>query len=145
MRLTKGITGLDAQHLIQQDFRTFQSMVYHLVTSEPHAEKIEFVNDPNKVFMRATIQLADERIIILHHRLSPYIAFAVGEENLRFIFSTQTHLHKYFPMRRCLEAEVLNISIEKDKQLHNLSEREWKCVSHFRSKTLGDVMFNYWD
>lgn len=33
LRLTKGISGFDAAHLIEQDMRMFQSMVYHLVTS----------------------------------------------------------------------------------------------------------------
>ncbi|MFJ7737391.1 hypothetical protein ACIQ2D_13850 [Lysinibacillus sp. NPDC097287] len=145
MRLTKGITGLDAQHLLQQDLRSFQSMVYHLVTSEPRAKALEFVDDPNNVYMSATIQLEDEQLIILHHRLTPYIAFATGEDNLAFVFTTKTYLHKYFPMRKCLEADVLNTSLEKDKQFHNLSDREWEFVSHFRSEKIGDVMFNCWD
>lgn len=145
MRLTKGITGIDAQHLLQQDLRSFQSMVYHLVTSEPRAKALRFVDDPNNVYMSATIQREEEQIIILHHRLVPYVAFAISEENLSFIFTTRPNLHKYFPMRKCLEADKLNTSLEKDKQLHNLSEREWEYVTYFRGKTIGEVMFNYWD
>lgn len=38
LRLTKGISGFDAAHLIEQDMRMFQSMVYHLVTSEQRAK-----------------------------------------------------------------------------------------------------------
>lgn len=145
MRLTKGITGLDSHHLLQQDLRTFQSMVYHLVTSESLAKAFAFVDDPHHVYMSAAIKLEDEQLIILHHRLAPYVAFAVGEENLAFEFTTKTDLHKYFPMRKCLEAEVLNTSLKKDEQLHNLSDKEWELVDYFRSETIGDVMFNYWD
>lgn len=145
MRLTKGISGADSAHLIEQEMQPFQSMVYHLVTSEPRAKAINFVNDPSKVYMKAMIHINEEPLIILHHRWMPYVAFAENEENLTFKFLTKSNLHKYFPMRKCLEAAVLNASIEEDKHLHSLSEIEWKLVKHFRCETVGEVLFNYWD
>jgi len=145
LRLTKGISGFDADHLIEQDMRTFQSMVYHLVTSEQRAKALQFINQPQFVYMQAVIQLEDERLTILHHRLMPYIAFAKFDEELSFQFLTKTHLHKYFPMRKCLTADTLNTLLTQDKDLHSLSEVEWNYISHFDSKTIGDVIFNYWD
>ncbi|MFJ7886760.1 hypothetical protein ACIQYL_01575 [Lysinibacillus xylanilyticus] len=144
MRLTKGISGFDSDHLIEQDMRSFQSMVYHLVTSEQRAKALQFIDQPHFVYMQAMIQLEDERLTILHHRLMPYIAFAKFDEE-RFRFLTKDHLHKYFPMRKCLTADTLNTLLTRDKELHSLSEVEWKYISHFDSKTLGDVIFNYWD
>lgn len=145
MRLTKGISGFDADHLIEQDMRTFQSMVYHLVTSEQRAKALQFIDQPQFVYMQAVIQLEDERLTILHHRLMPYIALAKFDEELSFQFLTKTHLHKYFPMRKCLTADTLNTLLSQDKDLHSLSELEWNYISHFDSKTIGDVIFNYWD
>ncbi|MBG9452585.1 hypothetical protein ABE61_00385 [Lysinibacillus sphaericus] len=145
MRLTKGISGFDADHLIEQDMRTFQSMVYHLVTSEQRAKALQFIDQPQFVYMQAVIQLEDERLTILHHRLMPYIALAKFDEELSFQFLTKTHLHKYFPMRKCLTADTLNTLLTQDKDLHSLSELEWNYISHFDSKTIGDVIFNYWD
>ncbi len=145
MRLTKGISGFDADHLIEQDMRTFQSMVYHLVTSEQRAKALQFIDQPQFVYMQAVIQLGDERLTILHHRLMPYIALAKFDEELSFQFLTKTHLHKYFPMRKCLTADTLNTLLTQDKDLHSLTELEWNYISHFDSKTIGDVIFNYWD
>ncbi len=144
MRLTKGISGFDSDHLIEQDMRSFQSMVYHLVTSEQRAKALQFIDQPHFVYMQAVIQLEDNRLMILHHRLMPYIAFAKFDED-SFRFLTKDHLHKYFPMRKCLTADTLNTLLTRDKELHSLSEVEWKYISHFDSKTLGDVIFNYWD
>jgi len=145
LRLTKGISGFDAEHLIEQDMRTFQSMVYHLVTSEQRAKALQFIDQPQCVYMQAVIQLEDERLTILHHRLMPYIALAKFDKELSFQFLTKTHLHKYFPMRKCLTADTLNTLLTQDKDLHSLSELEWNYISHFDSKTIGDVIFNYWD
>jgi len=145
LRLTKGISGFDADHLIEQDMHTFQSMVYHLVTSEQRAKVLHFINQPHFVYMQAVIQLEDERLTILHHRLMPYIAFAKFDEELSFQFLTKTLIHKYFPMRKCLTADTLNTLVTQDKDLHSLSEVEWNYISHFDSKTIGDVIFNYWD
>lgn len=143
MRLTKGISGVDSAHLIEQEMQSFQSMVYHLVTSEPRARAINFVDDPSKVYMKAMIQINEEPLIILHHRLMPYVAFAENEKNLTYTFSSKSNLHKFFPMRKCLEAAVLNTSIEQDKHLHSLSEKEWRFVEKFRCETVGEVLFNY--
>lgn len=145
MRLTKGISGFDADHLIEQDMRSFQSMVYHLVTSEQRAKAIQFIDQPSVVYMQAVIQLEDERLTIIHHRLMPYIAFAKFDEELSFQFITKAHLHKYFPMRKCLTADRLNTLLTQDKELHSLTDLEWKYISHFDSKTIGEVMFNDWD
>lgn len=145
MRLTKGISGFDADHLIEQDMRSFQSMVYHLVTSEQRAKAIQFIDQPSVVYMQAVIQLEDERLTIIHQRLMPYIAFAKFDEELSFQFITKAHLHKYFPMRKCLTADTLNTLLTQDKELHSLSNLEWKYISRFDSKTIGEVMFNDWD
>lgn len=145
MRLTKGITGQDSAHLIEQELQSFQSMVYHLVTSMPRAKVLHFVDDPSKVYMSTMIQIEEKPLIILHHRLMPYIAFAENEENLSFNFLSKPNLHKFFPMRKCLEAEVLNTLIEQDQQLHSLSLVEWQYVKKYRCTTVGEVLFNKWD
>lgn len=144
LRLTKGISGFDAAHLIEQDMRMFQSMVYHLVTSEQRAKVRQFIDQAPFVYMQALIEIDGETLTILHHRLMPYIAFARQEES-SFTFLSKPHLHKYFPMRKCLEAETLTTLLIKDEALHSLSTTEWKYVSYFNSQTIGDVMFNGWD
>ena len=96
MRLTKGITGLDSAHLIEQELRSFQSMVYHLVTSMPQAKVVQFFDDCSNVYMSATIEMDKELFIILHHRYMPYVAFAENMEDVTFRFLTKPHLHKFF-------------------------------------------------
>ena len=81
LRLTKGISGFDAAHLIEQDMRMFQSMVYHLVTSEQRAKVRQFIDQAPFVYMQAVIEIDGETLTILHHRLMPYIAFAKQEVN----------------------------------------------------------------
>lgn len=144
MRLTKGISGFDAAHLIEQDMCMFQSMVYHLVTSEQRAKVRQFIDKAPFIYMQAVVEIDGETLTILHHRLMPYIAFAKQEES-SFTFLSKPLLHKYFPMRKCLEAETLATSLAKDQALHSLSATEWKYVSYFNSQTIGDVMFNAWD
>ncbi|WP_230874942.1 hypothetical protein [Lysinibacillus cavernae] len=145
LRLTKGITGFDAEHLIEQDMRMFQSMVYHLVTSEQRAKVWQFIDQPHCVYMQAVVEIDGKMLAILHHRLMPYIAIAKYTEELSFTFLTMPQLHKYFPMRKCLEAATLTTLLTKDQALHSLSAMEWKYVSYFNSQTIGDVMFNTWD
>ena len=81
MRLTKGISGFDAAHLIEQDMRMFQSMVYHLVTSEQRAKVRQFIDKAPFIYMQAVVEIDGETLTILHHRLMPYIAFAKREES----------------------------------------------------------------
>lgn len=145
MRLTKGITGFDAEHLIEQDMRTFQSMVYHLVTSEQRAKVRQFIDEPPFVYMQAMVDLDGEKLTILHHRYMPYIAFAKQDEELPFTFLSKPRLHKYFPMRKCLEATTLTTLLSKNQALHSLSVTEWQYIAYFNSQTIGDVMFNAWD
>ncbi|MEA0555210.1 hypothetical protein U1P98_15840 [Lysinibacillus irui] len=145
MRLTKGISGFDAEHLIEQDMRMFQSMVYHLATSEKQVKVSEFIDQPHLVYMQAVVEIDREMLTILHHRFMPYIAFAMHDEELSFTFLSKAGLHKYFPMRKCLEAATLNTLLSKDQALHHLSATEWKYISYFNSQTIGDVMFNAWD
>ncbi|UXJ70718.1 hypothetical protein [Lysinibacillus fusiformis] len=40
-----------ADHLIEQDMRMFQSMVYHLATSEQRAKVRHFIDQPHFVYM----------------------------------------------------------------------------------------------
>ena len=145
MRLTKGITGIDSAHLIEQELQSFQGMVYHLVTSMPKAKVVQFVDDPSNVYMSAKIQIDEESLIILHHRYMPYVAFAENREDATFHFLTTPHLHKFFPMRKCLEAADLNTSIEQDEHLHSLSEVEWEYVKKYHCATIGEVLFNNWN
>lgn len=145
MRLTKGITGFDADHLIEQDMRMFQSMVYHLATSEQRAKVRHFIDQPHFVYMQAVVEMEGEMVTILHHRWMPYIAFAKLNGELSFAFLSRPQLHKYFPMRKCLEAATLNTLLEKDRALHSLSAMEWKNIAYFKSETIGDVMFHAWD
>ncbi|KPN96384.1 hypothetical protein [Lysinibacillus sp. ZYM-1] len=145
MRLTKGITGFDADHLIEQDMRMFQSMVYHLATSEQRAKVRQFIDPLHFVYMQAVVEIDGEMVTILHHRWMPYIAFAKLDEGLSFAFLSRPQLHKYFPMRKCLEATTLNTLVKKDQALHSLSAMEWKYITYFKSQTIGDVMFHAWD
>ncbi len=145
MRLTKGITGFDADHLIEQDMRMFQSMVYHLATSEQRAKVRHFIDQPHFVYMQAVVELDGKTLTILHHRWMPYIAFANSDKELSFTFLSRPQLHKYFPMRKFLEAVTLNTLLEKDRALHSLSPMEWKNIAYFKSQTIGDVMFHAWD
>ncbi|GAB0168296.1 hypothetical protein LSPCS325_17330 [Lysinibacillus sp. CTST325] len=51
LRLTKGISGFDEDHLIEQDLRSFQLMVYHLVTNEQRAKAIQFIDQPRRCYV----------------------------------------------------------------------------------------------
>ena len=86
MRLKKGISGFDAEHLIEQDMRMFQLMVYHLATSEKQAKVWEFIDQPHFVYLQAVVEIDGEMLTILHHRFMPYIAFAKRDEELSFTF-----------------------------------------------------------
>ncbi|MED4887145.1 hypothetical protein [Lysinibacillus fusiformis] len=67
--------------------------------------------------MQAVVEIDEEMVTILHQRWMPYIAFAKLDEELSFAFLSRPQLHKYFPMRKCLEAVTLNKLLDKDREL----------------------------
>ncbi|MFA1736196.1 hypothetical protein [Lysinibacillus fusiformis] len=95
--------------------------------------------------MQAVVEIDEEMVIILHQRWMPNIAFAKLDEELSFAFLSRPQLHKYFPMRKCLEAVTLNTLLDKDRELHSLFAMEWKNIAYFKSETIGHVMFHAWD
>lgn len=147
MRLIKGITGFDFEHLIEQDEKAFKSMVYHFASCVKAMTVRGFENNLMNVYMKAFIEMDEEIFTILHHRYMPYIAFSSNNysNDIFYYFETKQEWHKYFPYRKCLTAAELNTSIFENTALHSLSQTEWKYIQYFNSETIGEVMFNCWN
>ena len=143
MRLTKGVTGFDFEH----DERTFKSMVYHFASCEKTITVRGFENNSMNVYMKAFIEIDGDIFTVLHHRYMPYIAFSLNNNshNTSYYFVTKQEWRKYFPYRKCLTATELNTSIFENRDLHSLSQTEWKYIRYYNSETIGEVMFNFWD
>lgn len=120
MRLIKGITGFDSDHLIEQDERTFKSMVYHLASCEQDITVHSFENNHNHVYMKAFIEMDGKIFTILHHRYMPYVAISlnISRDDAAHYFETKKDWHKYFPYRKCLTASELNQTIFENRNLH---------------------------
>lgn len=100
------------------------------------------------------VEVSEQKLYILLNLIYPFVAFAstVDPANIRFI-DHEKLTDKFKPYYRVLSQNELNeplvirdsnggIIVENKNELN---DAELGLIKYFNSKTVGDIVFNYWD
>lgn len=152
MLLCSGITGFQPTPSVGEI--EFKTICYYLFGSN----ELDFVEDGTaaKNFYECVIKMKDKRVHVLLNNHYPFIAFTAArksdEHSLPFIDDPE--LSKVFnPYYKVLRLDQLNESVKFYKKGKNiivknentLHEGELEQFVYWQPKTVGDVVFNYWD
>ncbi|OPH51910.1 hypothetical protein BC351_34425 [Paenibacillus ferrarius] len=154
MLLLNGITGIHVDALPEVDSLQFKRLCYSLANysngkilsfEEPHA---------SQNFYKIELGLHNESIFILLNCLYPFLAFASSVQyfKIEFIDHSLSNIVSGFNEGfRVLSAIETNQQFELDERTHNLltennlNEAEINEILYWKPKTVGDVIFNFWD
>ncbi|MZQ80814.1 hypothetical protein GQF01_01500 [Paenibacillus sp. 5J-6] len=154
MLLLNGITGFNVDALPEVDSLQFKRLCYSLANysngkilsfEEPHA---------SQNFYKTELNLHNESIFILLNSSYPMVAFASSVQyfEIEFIDHTLSNMVSVLNDRfRVLSAIETNQQLELDDRTNSLltenslNEAELSQIFHWKPKTVGDVIFNFWD
>lgn len=143
--LKNGISGFNSSYEIMiQDEKQFQAFCYAFAM-EVDGIVVSFdTNLTGKNFYSCHIIINEEDFHVLINSIYPMIAFArkVDYFDIEFI-----HNEKYKQFFQN-SYRVLNISELNEKLIdkkHQLNKDELEQINYYKSKTVGEVIFNHWD
>ncbi|TXK70160.1 hypothetical protein [Paenibacillus sp. N3.4] len=152
--LLNGISGFLVDDLPEVDSLQFKRLCYSLANysngkflsfEEPHV---------SQNFYKAELGLHNESIFILLNSSYPFIGFASSVQNyeIEFIDHSLSNIVCVFnDVFRVLSAIALNQQLALDERTltvlneNSLNEAELRQIFHWKPKTVGDVIFNFWD
>ncbi|NQX68686.1 hypothetical protein HQN90_21405 [Paenibacillus alba] len=152
--LLNGITGFHVDTLPEVDPLQFKRLSYSLANysngkilsfEEPHA---------SQNFYKTELGLHNENIFILLNSSYPFVAFASSVQYLEIEFidhSLSNIVCVFNDEFRVLSAIETNQKLELDERTltlfikNRLNEAELCQIFHWKPKTVGDVIFNFWD
>lgn len=143
--LPNGITGFrdsDDFYIAQQDEKIFKKFCY-AITLPYHYVIVSFdIELTSKNFYSAKIKTEQGSLYLLENAYYPWIAFAKSLEFAKIEFiESPFHLPDQ-------DVYVLTLS-ELQKDWHNsvskLSKAELEQIKHWKPKTVGEIIFNFWD
>ncbi|MEC2076328.1 hypothetical protein [Metabacillus fastidiosus] len=149
--LYSGITGILSASSVKE--KEFKQICYSLLGSNV----LEFIeNGTLKNFYECIIKLKGKNIHILLNRHYPFIAFTSARELnvLYFPFIDEPDLSKLFEQYyKVLSVYQLNEPLtytQKGKNIivineNELNQGELKELVFWKPRTIGEVVFNYWD
>lgn len=152
MILRSGVTGfLPAPSTNESEFK---AVCYSLLDSDG----VEFVETQGfvKSFYECIIKVRSKRVHVLLNSQYPFVTFTSSRQadERNFPFIDDIELSNIFsPYYKVLCFEQLNepvkywqqgknIIIENENTLH---QAELKQVAYWKPKTVGEIIFNYWD
>ncbi|GFZ76126.1 hypothetical protein GCM10008018_22100 [Paenibacillus marchantiophytorum] len=154
MLLLNGITGFHVDALPEVDSLQFKRLCYWLANysngkilsfEEPHA---------SQNFYKTELGLHNESIFILLNSSYPFVAFASSVQYFEIEFIDHTLSNMVCVINdgfRVLSAIETNQQLELDERTNSLftenslNEAELSQIFHWKPKTVGDVIFNFWD
>lgn len=98
-------------------------------------------------FYFTKVQTPDNHLFILLNQHYPFLAFASDFEfeNITFI-DKPSHFEIFSPFYQILDPSQLNIPLQQMVAENNgLNSAEWKQVAYWHPKTIGEVIYNFWD
>ncbi len=150
MELSSGITGFFNSKINkppQVDEKQFKQLCFAFVLDNK-GRIIKFHSSQNVTnFYYAQVEIRGIGFYILLNKHYPYLAFAsvIELENIQFI-DIPVSSNPFAPFYKVLDTYNLNLSIEPFLQGENtLNSAELKQISYWKPKTMGQVIFNYWD
>jgi hypothetical protein len=96
-------------------------------------------------FYNAKVEMFDEQFHILLNEHYPFLAYASVVEVGNFSFIDKPILNEYFsPFYRIWKTDELNKRI-RPNLLKELAPLELEQIAYWKPKTIGQIIFNYWD
>lgn len=109
----------------------------------------------SKNFSEAILTIEGKKVHILFNEYYPYVAFASSVEfgKITFIDNSElTHIiRNMYRTSQILNADELNEPLLFDertnsvKNKNSLNKNELKQIGYWKPKTVGEVLFNFWD
>ncbi len=151
MKLPNGIAGFfdsKTNELPQVDGKKFKQLCFDFAIRND-GKVIDF-NTPQypRKFYYVQVEIPyNNQFYILLNQHYPYLAFAsvVGDWNVEFI--NEPACFEYFsPSYKVMGTEELNIPLNQILGKENeLNSGELEQITHWEPKTVGEIIFNYWD
>jgi len=152
MKLPNGVTGFyhsKANKPPQVDGKQFKQVCFD-IASRNGGKVIDF--NPSQYpmnFYKARVEIFNNRFYILLNGHYPYLAFASAVElgNINFI-DIPVLFEQFSPFYQVIGAVELNIPVSEilGKENENaLNSAELEQLAYWKPKTIGNIIFNYWD
>jgi hypothetical protein len=153
MILLNGVSGFNGPNP-KTDGEYFKKICYSVIQSID-GNVISFCEPGvTRHYYIVKVEVSDLKLYILLNLIYPFVTFAssVDPSNIRFI-QHEKLTAEFSPFYRVLSPTELNeplvIRNSKGRTIvenkNELNEAELGLIKYFNSKTVGDIVFNYWD
>ncbi|MGG3792183.1 hypothetical protein ABEV41_13520 [Geobacillus thermodenitrificans] len=149
MKLPNGITGFYHANVDppppQVDGKPFKQLCFD-VAIRSGGKIIDFKRPQYPAnFYYAQVQMVDDPLYILLNAHYPYLAVASTVEcgNIQFIDHPVID-EQFSPFYQVLQSAELNAPIHPNL-ISGLNSAELEQISYWKPKTIGEIIFNYWD
>ncbi|MDQ0230124.1 hypothetical protein [Metabacillus malikii] len=148
MKLLNGVTGFyKANQPPNVDKKQFKRLCFNFV-SQNGGKVIDFYKSQLTAnFYCAQVEVLCTQLYILLNKHYPYLTFASSVEYGDIRFIDNVILTKEFaPFYKVISAGELNMPIHQN-MLHGtaLNDAELEQIAYWKPKTIGEIIFNYWD
>ncbi len=141
-----GVTGFSEEELSQQKIKTFEAYLFHAIRNEN--AKIVYKEHPlnYKTFCTYQISTREMDFYILLHTIYPFVTFAseVDFSGIKFIDGPEPVKSIIAENYTVIDKELLNQTLTQEATI-TLRTAEQKMIKYWNPKTIGEVIFNYWD
>jgi len=153
MILLNGVSGFNGPDQVT-DGDYFKKICYSLI--HRLNGNVLFFSEPKvaRHYYEVKVNVLEENLSILLNNVYPFIAFAssVDYGYIKFV-DNELLLNGYSPYYRVLRSNELNepLVIKENKgritveNKNELNDAELNNIKYWKSKTVGDIVFNYWD
>ncbi|MFD9627408.1 hypothetical protein [Peribacillus muralis] len=157
MKLPNGVTGFyNAKHNKQpiKDGKQFKQHCFSIIRRN-NGKVLEFLEPQNATnFFKVEVIVFNKHMHILLNEHYPFLALASFVDFENIIFIHEPELFKQFsPFYKILDMEELNeplymkegtgkIILESDNELNSA---ELEQIAYWKPKSVGEVIYNFWD
>ena len=153
MILLNGVSGFNGPDQVT-DGEYFKKICYSLI-HRLNGNVLSF-SEPKvaRHYYEVKVKVFEENLSILLNYIYPFIAFASSVDHgyIKFV-DNELLLNGFSPYYRVLRSNELNESlvIKENKgrliveNKNELNDAELNNIKYWKSKTVGDIVFNYWD
>jgi hypothetical protein len=153
--LLEGITGFPLNNDLAESVSTEFKQVCYSISRQTHGKLLSFEKPhESQNFYKAELEWKDEKLFILLNGSYPIVAFASNVEpfNITFIdhpivneVETFTNIYTIAVASELEEPVYID---ERAKSLVNenkLNKQELSQLFYWKPKTVGEIVFNFWD
>jgi hypothetical protein len=152
--LQDGVSGFHINDLPKVDSSQFKKLCYAFASYQGgKLASFEKPHEPQN-FFKAELKWNEESVFILLNSTYPIVAFASSVDYFNIQFIDQPPLiglEAFSPSFTIATANELNETLKVDEKaltvlnLNNLNPIEIGQIFYWKPKTVGDVVFNFWD